>query len=92
MSIQPKIQCIIGLVLAIGLIRGSTNWLVSHAGVENSGKELEAVKTLLLVHKPGQISYISFPVTEHFASQLESDPKFVRFPAERSSPQNRIYQ
>jgi hypothetical protein len=91
MNIKPKMQCIIGLVLAIGLVGGSTNWLISPAVHENSGKELEAVKAILLVHNPGQISYISFPMTGPLATQLESDPKIVRFPGEGSSPRNRNF-
>lgn len=49
----------------------------------DQGKPRETVKDLLIDQKPGQITYISFPIAEQFPEQLESSRKFIRFPGER---------
>lgn len=64
MNFMPNMKRMLGLLLVMGMVGGDTNWLIGHSAVDTSEKELEAVKALLLVHNPGQISYISFPMSE----------------------------
>ncbi len=40
------------------------------------------VNELLKDQNPGQISYISFPITEHLQKQLESHRKYIPFSGE----------
>lgn len=46
-------------------------------------KNSMTVNELLRDQKPGQISYISFPIPEHVQKQLESHRKYIPFSAER---------
>ena len=85
MNIKPKIRDIAGLILAIGLAGGSTNWVINQTADDNSGKEMEVIRALLLMQNPGEISYVSFPM----AKQLESSSKIIRFPDERAYPQTK---
>lgn len=81
-----KFRPMLGVVLAIGLAGGGTDPLMGKAFVDDSGKNLETVRAILLAPTPGEISYVSFPMVE----KLELDPKFVRFPGERAHPSNQI--
>jgi hypothetical protein len=73
----------LGLVLAFGLGGGGMSFDLPELSATDQGKELATVKELLIDHKPGQISYISFPIAEHFAEQMESGRKIILFPGER---------
>lgn len=42
-------------------------------------KNSMTVNELLRDQNPGQISYISFPITDHLKNQLESHRKFIPF-------------
>ncbi|MBA3613084.1 MAG: hypothetical protein H0W49_09255 [Nitrospirales bacterium] len=86
MNIKSKFTPMLGVVLAIGLAGVGTDSLKGEAVVDNSGKNLATVRTILRAQNPSGISYVSFPMVE----KLETDRKFVRSPGERAHPQNQI--
>lgn len=76
-------KSLLALALAFGLAGGAMTLVLNELDATAQGKKTATVKDLLRAQNPGQISYISFPITEHLAEQLNSDRKFIRFPGER---------
>lgn len=83
MNTITTIRGMLGLVLAFGLAGGGMTLVLNELDATGQGKKSATVKDLLRAQNPGQISYISFPMTEHLAEQLKSDRKFIRFPGDR---------
>lgn len=77
------IRGMLGLVLGFGLAGGGMTLVHNEIDATDQGKPPATVKDLLIDQKPGQITYISFPIAEQFAEHLESSRKFIRFPGER---------
>ncbi len=77
---------ILGLVLAFGLIGGGMMLVLNELNdldATGPGRKSATVNELLKDQNPGQISYISFPITEPFPKQLKSHRKSIPFPGER---------
>lgn len=68
-----------GLALAVSLAGGG---LIIFNAFEttNPVQKTATVHELLRNQHPGQISYLSFPITEHIQNQLESNRKIFPFP------------
>ena len=91
MNTITTIRGMLGLILGFGLVGGGMTLVHNEIDATGQGTKSATVKDLLRDQNPGQISYISFPHTEHLAEQLKSGREFIRFPGERptSRPLNR---
>ncbi|WNM62634.1 hypothetical protein [Candidatus Nitrospira neomarina] len=67
----------IGLALTLSLAGGGFVMLLTAFDTTSPVKEMVTVHELLRDQNPGQISYISFPITEHFQKQVVSHRKSV---------------
>jgi hypothetical protein len=73
---------LVGLALTLSLAGGTIVMLLSIFGTTGP-VETVTVHDLLRDQNPGQISYISFPITEHFQNQIDSRGKSIPFSRER---------
>lgn len=92
MNANTTTRAILGLALAFSLAGGGMAFVLHESSPTDQGKTPATVKDLLIDQKPGQITYISFPIAEQFAEQLESSRKFIRFPGERPTSRMLIKQ
>lgn len=79
------IKGILGLGLAFGLAGGGMTMMLDESDATGPGRKSATANELLKDQNPGQISYISFPITETFPKQLVSHRKSIPFPGERYS-------
>lgn len=71
------IKDVIGLALAFSVAGGGLVMLLNVFDTTSPVKKTVTVHELLRDQNPGQISYISFPISEHFQKQLESRRKSI---------------
>lgn len=76
------IKELVGLAVTLSLAGGGFVMLLNIFGTTSPVKTV-TVHELLRDQNPGQISYISFPITEHFPNQLESRRQSITFSGER---------
>ncbi len=67
----------IGLALSFTLAGGGLVMLLNVFDTTSPVKKTVTVHELLRDQNPGQISYISFPITEHFQKQVVSHRKSI---------------
>lgn len=80
------IKELFGLAVTLCLAGGGLVMLLNVADT-TSPVNTVTVHDLLRDQNPGQISYISFPITEHFQNQLEPYRKSIPFSGEKNSSQ-----
>ncbi len=73
------------MIIAFGLAGGGMMFVLNESVPTGPGGKSATVTELLKDQNPGQISYISFPITETFPKQLASHRKSIPFPGERYS-------
>lgn len=76
------IKDIFGLVLACSLAGGGLMFFNGFDATSQAKKPV-TINELLKDQNPSQISYISFPIPEHYQKQLESHQQHIPFSGER---------
>ncbi|MGP0593688.1 hypothetical protein ACTRXD_14285 [Nitrospira sp. T9] len=71
------IKDFIGLALTFSVAGGGLVMLLNGFDTTSPAKRTVTVNELLRDQNPGQISYISFPITEHFQKQVVSHRKSI---------------